>query len=167
MTNVDLTSARMEQTIRTYFDGCNAADVAMMRGCFTPDAVHYFPGGMAGGPWRGSDVIAANWARLVMTIGSAWSIDRMLCDPDSRQAVIEWTHYKTAQDTYLRGDEWYVFDAESGLINEIRAYYAAPAPQTPPRAVELVGFDYGGRGYHLECPVPRPHPGAGQPAPGA
>jgi hypothetical protein len=47
-----------------------------------------------------------------------------------------------------RGDEWYVFDAKSGLIQEIRAYYAAPAVKDIPIG-ELVEFDYKGRGYHL------------------
>jgi hypothetical protein len=41
-----------------------------------------------------------------------------------------------------------VFDEKSGLIREIRAYYAAPAVKDVPIG-ELVGFDYGGRGYHL------------------
>jgi methyltransferase len=56
----------------------------------------------------------------------------------------------------LRGDEWYLFDPGPGLICEIRAYYAAPQPKDL-RRLELEGFDYAARGYHLECPVPRPH----------
>ena len=50
--------------------------------------------------------------------------------------------------TAQRGDEWYVFDPGSGLIKEIRAYYAAPAVRDQPMG-ELVEFDYRGRGYHL------------------
>jgi len=30
----------------------------------------------------------------------------------------------------LRGDEWYEFDEHSGLISEIRAYYASPQAVT-------------------------------------
>jgi methyltransferase len=147
---------RMEAIIRTYFDGCNEADVEKMTACFTPDAVHYFPPGMYGGAWRGARTIAENWAHFVATKGSAWTIDRLVVAPDSRQAVIEWTHYKTAEGTILRGDEWYVFDSDGGLISEIRAYYASPVDPSR-QELQLEGFDYGGRGYHLECPVPRPH----------
>ena len=53
-----------------------------------------------------------------------------------------------------------MFDAETGLIREIRAYYAAPAvrdnaalPQVRGTYMgELVEFDYAGRGYHLDAP---------------
>ena len=49
-----LTADQMERVIRRYYDGCNEADVAKMAGCFTLDAVHYFPPGMPGAtiPWR-------------------------------------------------------------------------------------------------------------------
>ncbi|MGH7105105.1 MAG: nuclear transport factor 2 family protein [Acetobacteraceae bacterium] len=143
-----------ERVIRAYFAACNTADVDAMMACFTDDAVHYFPAGMPGGPWRGAQVIAENWARFVRDFGSAWTIDRFLCDPTGSQAVIEWTHYRTRPNKMLRGDEWYVLDAESGRIKEIRAYYAAAADQTA-ATNELSGFDYAGRGYHLECPIPR------------
>jgi methyltransferase len=152
-------AARLEATIRTYFDGCNEADAAKMVACFTPDAVHYFPPGMYGGAWRGARTIADNWVRFVHTRGSAWTIDRMLVDAASLQAVIEWTHWKTAEGTYLRGDEWYRFDPETLRIGEIRAYYASPVDPSRP-GLELDGFDYAGRGYPLSCPVPRPHPGS-------
>lgn len=55
-------------------------------------------------------------------------------------------------------------DTDSGLIQEIRAYYAAPQPSKRGR-VELAEFDYGGRGYHLECPVARPRPRNAKPIP--
>jgi ketosteroid isomerase-like protein len=144
-----------EALIRTYFDGCNEADVEKMAACFTEDAVHYFPPSMYGGAWHGGRLIAERWAHFVATKGSAWTIDRLVVAPDSHQAVIEWTHYKTREGTILRGDEWYVFDEETGLIKEIRAYYAA-AQHPGVTVTELEGFDYAGRGYHLECPIPRP-----------
>lgn len=150
-------AAAMEATIRRYFDGCNDADIDKMEACFTHDAVHYFPPGMYGGAWRGGRTIAQTWAHFVATKGSAWTIDRLVVAPDSNQAVIEWTHYKTAEGTILRGDEWYVFDATTGLIAEIRAYYASPVDQSQAE-LRLEGFDYAAHGYHLTCPVPRPHP---------
>lgn len=144
-----------EATIRRYFDGCNEADVEKMTACFTPDAVHYFPPAAYGGAWRGGRLIAQRWAEFVATKGSAWSIDRLIVAPDSHQAVIEWTHFKTAEGTVLRGDEWYVFEPESGLISEIRAYYASPLDPSRPLS-ELADYDYAGRGYALESPVERP-----------
>jgi methyltransferase len=71
-----------------------------------------------------------------------------------RPGLIEWSHFKTREGTVLRGDEWYLFDPETGLIAEIRAYYASPQDRSL-RRLELDGFDYAGRGYHLESPVPR------------
>ena len=61
---------------------------------------------------------------------------------------MEWTHWKNASGTALRGAEWYLFDPDSLRIAEIRAYYAAPADRTA-TVNELVGFDYAGRGYPL------------------
>jgi methyltransferase len=148
-------AAHYEVTIRTYFEGCNEADVEKMESCFVPDAVHYFPPGAYGGAWRGGRLIAERYAGFVHSKGSAWTIDRMIVDAASHQAVIEWTHYKTADDVILRGDEWYLFDADTGLIAEIRAYYAAPIDPSR-RVLELEDFDYSARGYHLESPIVRP-----------
>jgi hypothetical protein len=46
----------------------------------------------------------------------------------------------------LRGDEWYHFDPDSGLITEIRAYYASPQAAGLDR-LELAGYPYAERGY--------------------
>jgi ketosteroid isomerase-like protein len=135
-----------EQTIRRYFDACNAADHAALLACFTPDAVHYFPPGLPEIPWRGADAIAKKWIWCVEHLGSQWTIEKVLVAGD--EAVIEWTHWKRKLGSAQRGDEWYVFDGASGLIREIRAYYAAPAVKDTPIG-ELVGFDYQARGYHL------------------
>ncbi len=137
-----------EATIRRYFAACNAADAAALEACFTPDAVHYFPPGLPDIPWRGAQTIADQWRWCVEQLGSQWTIERVLVSPERHEAVIEWTHWKRRSGTAQRGDEWYVFDAASGLIREIRAYYAAPAVRDVPIG-ELVGFDYAGRGYHL------------------
>jgi len=142
----------MESVIRTYLDGCNEADSEKMTRCFVSDAVHYFPPGMYEGPFRGADVIARRWAEAVETLGSYWTVDRLLVDPVTRQAVMEWSHFKTRQGTVLRGDEWYLFDEETGLIREIRAYYASPQDATLSH-LQLDGFDYSSRGYAMAPPT--------------
>jgi len=135
-----------EALIRRYFDACNAADYDALVGCFTADAVHYFPAGLPEVPWRSADTIAKKWIWCVRALGSQWTIERILLSHDKPEAMIEWTHWKTRSGTALRGAEWYVF--EDGLIAEIRAYYAAPADKGT-AINELVGFDYAGRGFHL------------------
>lgn len=148
-----------EALIRRYFDACNAADHAALLSCFTPDAVHYFPPGLPDIPWRSAEVIARKWIWCVENLGSQWTIERVLVSASSPEAVIEWTHWKRHTATAQRGDEWYVFCEQTGLIREIRAYYAAPAVKdTAALPVvqgthmgELVDFDYAGRGYHLRC----------------
>jgi hypothetical protein len=149
-----LTKEGMERTIRVYFDGCNEADIDKMVSCFVPEAVHYFPPGVYGGAWRGAQTIAERWVSAVDQLGSMWTIDQILVEPSSARAVIEWTHFKTFKNTMLRGDEWYVFDRPTGLIREIRAYYASPQDPNLER-LELDGFDYAGRGYVLEPPFSR------------
>jgi methyltransferase len=149
---IDARAVAMQQLIRKYFDGCNEADIAKMVSCFTSDAVHYFPPGMYEGPFRGAQKIAEKWRAAVNTLGSYWTIDRLLIEPLSYQAVMEWTHFKTKQSTVLRGIEWYEFDKPSGLIREIRAYYASPQAQGMDR-LELGGFDYHGRNYPMAPPL--------------
>lgn len=143
-----------ENVVKTYFEGCNAGDADTIAACLAPDATHYFPAGMYGGPWRSAQRIAEGWCSLVRDIGSMWTLDRVLVDAESDQAVAEWTHYKTSDGRVLRGDEWYVFDPESGLIKEIRAYYASPQASDLTR-LELEGFDYAGRAYSTEPPFSR------------
>ncbi len=98
---------------------------------------------------RTADTIARKWQWCVENLGSQWTIEKILVSHDSDEAVIEWTHWKSKLGTALRGDEWYIFDKDSGLIKEIRAYYASPADKQV-SINELVDFDYSGRGYHLE-----------------
>lgn len=52
----------------------------------------------------------------------------------------------------LRGAEWYVFDGPTGLIKELRAYYASPQGPGLER-LELGGYDYRSRGYALAPPA--------------
>ena len=140
-----LTAAAMEAAIRAYFAACNTGHIETIAGFFEPQAVHYFPPGMYGGPFRGAYTIARKWHDAVNQLGSMWTVDQVLCDPTTRRAVIEWSHFKRRDGVLLRGDEWYVFSAR-GLIEEIRAYYAAPQDSSLKR-LELGGFDYAGRGY--------------------
>lgn len=148
------TSEAMERLIRTYFDGCNEADAEKIAACFVPEGVHYFPPGMYKGPFVGAQTIAARWVAAVENFGSVWTIESLIADAATARAVIEWTHFKTYQGTVLRGDEWYDFDPDTGLIREIRAYYASPQDQSLER-LELGGFDYAARGFSLEPPFTR------------
>jgi hypothetical protein len=149
---MSLTKSSMEAHIRAYFDACNSGDPERIATYFEPDGVHYFPPGMYGGPFRGALEIGRRWQAAVQNLGSYWTVDQFIGEPETRRAVIEWTHFKRKQNTVLRGDEWYVF-SERGLIREIRAYYASPQDRGL-AALELGGFDYAGRGYPLEGPAP-------------
>jgi len=150
VSGAELTAAGMEGWIRAYFDACNSGDVERIAAHFEPDGVHYFPPGMYEGPFRGARTIAERWNRAVSSLGSWWTVDQVICDPPTRRAVIEWSHFKRRQEVLLRGDEWYIF-SERGLIAEIRAYYAAPQDNAM-TLLELGGFDYAGRGYPMTAP---------------
>ena len=146
----------MEEVIRGYFDACNSGDADAVAKYFAPGAVHYFPPDMYEGPFRGGETIGAKWSWAVRTLGSHWTVDEIICDPDTDRAVIEWTHEKTKAGVVLRGDEWYHFDPDSGLITEIRAYYASPQAAGLDR-LELAGYPYAERGYaasELACGGP-------------
>ena len=93
------TPADYEALMRRYFDACNAADYDALVACFTPDAVHYFPPGLDGVPWRSADRIARGWQQCVATLGSQWTVDRLIVSHDSPEAVMEWTHWKNASGT--------------------------------------------------------------------
>lgn len=144
-------AARAEALIRHYFAMCNAGDRQGLIDCFTPEGVHYFPPGLPGAPWRGAAAIADGWVWCVRTMGSRWTIEKVLCAADGREAVIEWTHWKTGIGEALRGDEWYVFNADVTRIAEIRAYYASPVNKAD-KVNGLHGFDYEARGYHMAPP---------------
>jgi ketosteroid isomerase-like protein len=141
----------LEHTIRRYYDGCNCADRDLMLECLAPDAVHYFPAGAPQGPFRGAAAIADGWIAAVASLDSRWTIDSMLVDGDREEAVVEWTHFKPRQDTFLRGAELLRFAAD-GRISEIRAYYACP-PGPGGGSFELGGFEYEPRGFALEPPA--------------
>lgn len=145
-------SEKAEALIRHYFDMCNKADRQGLIDCFTPDGVHYFPHGLPGAPWRSAEAIADGWVSCVRDLGSKWTIERVLCAADGREAVIEWTHWKTLRGEALRGDEWYIFNDDITRIREIRAYYASPVNKTE-SVNQLHGFDYQSRGYNMHPPT--------------
>ncbi|MCJ8159012.1 nuclear transport factor 2 family protein (plasmid) [Sphingomonas sp. LaA6.9] len=144
----------MEQWIRDYFDACNSGDIERIAAFFEADGVHYFPPGMYEGPFKDAHTIGRKWSEAVERLGSYWTVDQVICDPETRRAVIEWTHFKRKSGVILRGDEWYIFSPE-GRIKEIRAYYASPQDGEL-QTLELGGFDYVGRGYPLAAPVDQP-----------
>ena len=82
-----------------------------------------------------------------------WRLPRAAAEAaaGTAEAAIEWTHFKTNQDKVLRGAECVVFDRASGLIREIRAFYASPQAEGIAR-LELGDFDYAGRGYRVTSP---------------
>ena len=143
------TAEDMERAIRGYFDACNTGVASAVAAYFTEDGTHYFPPGMYAGPFVGGQAIGERWAWAVQTFGSRWSVDTFIGDPATGRAVIEWTHRKSKDGVILRGDEWYVFDMGTGLIREIRAYYASPQADGLDR-LELAGFPYADRGYPLD-----------------
>lgn len=81
-------------------------------------------------------------------ISARIGIDALVIDEGKAETCIEWKHFKTCQNRVLRGSEWIEFDRASGLIKEIRAYYASPQDAEVER-LELGGFDYKGREYSL------------------
>lgn len=143
---------KAEALIRHYFDMCNSGDRQGLIDCFTEDGTHYFPPGLPGAPWRGAVAVADGWVWCVQTMGSKWTIEKVLAAADGSEAVIEWTHWKTGINEALRGDEWYVFNEDITKIREIRAYYASQVDKSRP-VNALHDFDYEGRGYHMAPPV--------------
>jgi hypothetical protein len=147
----NLTAAQMEKTVRTYMAACTAGDADGIAATLTEDALHFFPPDMYDGPWKGGRYIADRWAEFVRNGHSSWTVDELAIDPTRRRVAAEWTHFKGKTGVILRGAEWYEFD-DSGLIKEIRAYYASPQAKSLDR-LELGGFDYAGRGYPMTPPA--------------
>ncbi len=131
---------------------CNAGDRQGLIDCFTPEGVHCLPPGLPGAPWRGAAAIADGWVWSVRTMESRWTIEKALCASGGREAGIEWTHWKTGIGEALRGDEWYVFNADVTRIAKIRAYYATPVNKAD-KVNGLHGFDYEARGCHMAPPA--------------
>lgn len=138
-----------EAMARKYFAACNAADRDAIAGCFTPQAVQYFPAGAA---VVGSDAIADRLMGAVEKLGCVWTVDSIMVDTARSAAVVEWSNFRRANGSHIRGDEWIVFAPGTGLISEIRHYFAVAATD-PAQTNELGGFDYESRGYPLTAPA--------------
>lgn len=144
---------QMEAHIRGYMDACTSGEAEAIARYFEPEAVHYFPAGMYGGPFVGARGIGERFSAAVREGGSAWTVDAVVTDAARLEAVVEWTHFKQRAGVVLRGCEWYVF-SERALIREIRAYYASPQAEHL-TYLGLGDFDYQGRGYPMTPPVDR------------
>lgn len=144
----DSRRSHMMARVRGYFDACNTASRRRFAEVLAEDCVHYFPP-EAGGPYHGRDAIADLWIGFVRNKGSAWTIDRMVCDGE--EIVVEWTHWKPKVGEHIRGSEWYGFD-RAGRIDAIWAHYASPRDAARP-ANELEGFAYRERGYAIRPPT--------------
>jgi hypothetical protein len=126
---------------------------------FTDDAVHYYT---RLGPHEGARAIGENTKWAVENLEGQWWFEHGIeidvkpgdvtspgqagaVDFDS-EAVIEWTMTwrdpKSGERRLNRGTEWFRF--REGKIAEIRAYHHGDGRN--PRG-DLLGFDFGGRGY--------------------
>ncbi len=83
-----LSSEHIFSIIERYYAGCNEADAAKMMGCFNDDAVHYFPLGTHSAPWRSAKTISNKWVQCVENLGSRWTLDRILCQPETHESVV-------------------------------------------------------------------------------
>jgi methyltransferase len=133
---------RMERVIRKYIQGCNDADAEAISACFCPDGVHYFH---SHNKWLGAETIGINWEKSVQGHGTCWTVDQLLTDVNRCAAVAEGTLFNRKRDRLLRWVDWYVFDRNTVLIQEIRFYIATPLRADIARQ-ELMDFDYAGRG---------------------
>ena len=141
------------ETIKTYYEGCNTADMALMLSTFTNDVVHYFVDHSA---VRGGEALANYWAKVGPKTQANWQLDHAVVQGE--EAVIEWSMRwvpaATGTPEILRGSEWYIFrqdPAKGGkdLIAEIRSYHNNFYLQNPVNR-ELHDFDYAERGYRVE-----------------
>jgi limonene-1,2-epoxide hydrolase len=136
-----------KRKVEQYFLACNRADRELFHEALAQDCEHYFPPGV-GGVYRGPDAIADLWIGFVRRVDSRWTIDRIIAE--GGVVAVEWTHWKPRVDEYIRGSEWYTFDA-NGKISRIWAHYASPRDESR-RANELDGYDYHANGYATAAP---------------
>ncbi|MGA4838430.1 nuclear transport factor 2 family protein [Streptomyces sp. G45] len=134
----------MEAAVRLYFEACNKVDRDLFAQCLSERVVHYLAHGMSG-PLHGIDPVVERWGADVRANGSHWAVDAVYADEKGRAALCEWTAFKPRLGKVLRGAEVYRFD-ESGLIDEVRIYYASRRDDTI-ATNELEGFPYAERGF--------------------
>jgi hypothetical protein len=155
----------LERVVRAYFAACNAADAAGIAACLTPDAVQY--GYAPSEPMRGGATLSSRFKAIVDAEGRRWTLDRIVVDPATAEAVVQYSRFRTGDATVVRGAEWFFFDPASGLIREIHNYTPTSAasmaaeeddravPAVPPgrQRLELAGFDYAAHGYPTSLPA--------------
>ena len=153
-------SQRMERLLRTYVDGCNEANVKKVMSCLTSDAIHYYPPGMYGGPWRSAARIAEGAKHAAASLGSHWVLDQTTVVPDRNRAVAEWTHFKTKEGKVLRGAE-YTTSTTRPALSRSYAHTTLPPQTRNSKGSSWVDSTTRGAGTH------RPHPRVyrGQPGP--
>ena len=142
---------RIELIIRRYIEACNKADAEAIAACFRLDAVHYSP---YTPKMSGAATIGSNFAKMVQELGRCWTVDQLLVDTERCAAVLEWTSFNREQRWILRGVDWFVFEPQTFLIQEVRPYLAVPVPPEVGH-YELWDFDYAARGYPVRLPVDR------------
>ena len=130
-------------TIERYYEGCNAADAALISATLSADMVHYW---VDHKPVEGGDNVSTFAAKTAARTKATWTLDHALVNGD--EAVAEWSMTWTpiGLDTpeLLRGTEWFRF--RGGLIAEVRAYHCN-YHLGDPQNFELRGFPYLARGY--------------------
>ena len=141
---------RMEHAIRTYIQALNDADAAAIAASFCPEAVHYFPAPFV--KCSGATTIGSHFATRVREYGMCWTVDQLVIDMDRCAATLEWTRFDRHHAQILRGVDWFVFEPQTGRIQEVRPYTAAPIHPDMARQ-EFVDFDYAGRGYPTTFPA--------------
>tara|TARA_S200000501_G_C20515125_1_gene608734 strand:+ start:60 stop:542 length:483 start_codon:yes stop_codon:yes gene_type:complete len=134
------------ETILRYYEGCNTADIPLMKSTFTDDVVHYFTDH---GAVRGAESLAMYWSKVGPRTEANWVLDHAMVQDE--EAVIEWSmRWRTPEGRLelLRGSEWYIF--RDGVISEIRSYHSNYFLHDRQNRA-LWDFDYEGRGYRQEA----------------
>jgi hypothetical protein len=129
--------------IRTYYQGCNNADAALMKTTFCDDVVHYFTHHPK---ISGAENLANYWVKMQPRIKGEWHLDHALVD--GTECVIEWTmvwQSPVGERELIRGAEWYEFRDDK--ISEIRAYYLNRHIPYDRANFELDEFPYKKRNY--------------------
>ena len=129
-------AAGIEQAVKAYIRACNDGDAETIAACFCSEAVHYFP---TGPKWSGASTIGANFSKRVRELGHFWTVDTVVVDVDRRAAALVWTQF-AKNGRVLRGIDWFVFEAGSFRIQEIRAYAAAPIQPDLERRESVLAF---------------------------
>jgi ketosteroid isomerase-like protein len=129
--------------VRGYYEDLNTGDAEAVSQHSTEDAVHYYT---RLGPHQGAGTIGDYAALGVSTIDAQWYVENLIEQGD--QVAIEWTMTwrdpRSGAKRLDRGAEFFLI--RDGKIAEVRAYHhgGKKNPQG-----DLLGFDHGGRGYHM------------------